>query len=270
MAIPENNNTFSAGRVALVTGGASGIGAAVAERLVARGGHVVIADIDTDRGNAVAARIGAVFVRTDVGSLADNEAAVEAAVSRFGRLDVVHLNAGTTGRTAIGDGFDLDSYRNIVNVNLDSVVFGVQAALPHVRRGQGPGGQGSRERGSIVVTASAAALRPSIEVLYSATKSAVIGLVRSLAPVLRRDGVSIDALCPGLVDTPLIAGRRSAIAEAGIPVASAEQVADAFETVLGDERTGQAWLVMADRPVAPFPFAELPVPGAEKLINADQ
>ncbi|MFF3754686.1 SDR family NAD(P)-dependent oxidoreductase [Streptomyces sp. NPDC002018] len=257
MAMPENNTAFRAGQVALVTGGAGGIGAAVVERLVARGGHVVVADIDTERGEAVAARTGALFVRTDVGSLTDNEAVVEAAVSRFGRLDVVHLNAGTTGRTAIGDGFAPDSYRALVSVNLDSVVFGIQAALPHLRR----------THGSIVVTASAAALRPSIEVLYSATKSAVIGLVRSLAPSLHRDGVSLNALCPGLVDTPLIAGRRTAIAEAGIAVASTEQVADAFETVLGDSRTGQAWLVMADRPVAPFPFAELPVPGAEKLIG---
>ncbi|MFI7099638.1 SDR family NAD(P)-dependent oxidoreductase [Streptomyces sp. NPDC050161] len=257
MAAQENSESQARGPVALVTGGASGIGAAVAGRLVARGYRVVIADIDAPRGEAVAARTGAVFVRTDVAALQDNEAAVAAAVATYGRLDVVHLNAGITGGTSLGPGFDPDGYRKIVGINLDSVVFGIQAALPQVRR----------SGGHIVVTASAAALRPSIEVVYSATKSAVVALVRSLAPVLQPDKVSLNALCPGLVDTPLIAGRRPAIAEAGLPVASVEHVADAFETVLADGRTGQAWLVMADRPVAPFPFPDLPVPGAEKLIN---
>lgn len=257
-ATAPRRDARSCGRVALITGGASGIGAAVAQRLTARGDHVVIADIDARRGEEVAARTGAVFVRTDVARPEDNEAVVEAAVARFGRLDVVHLNAGITAGPAIGPGFDLDAYRTMVGVNLDSVVFGIQAALPHLRQGGG---------GRIVVTASAAALRPSIEVIYSATKGAVIALVRSLAPVLQRDGTAINALCPGLVDTPIIADRRAAIAEAGIPVASTDYVADAFETVLGDDRTGQAWLAMADRPVAPFPFPDLTVPGAEKLIS---
>ncbi|WP_345624574.1 SDR family NAD(P)-dependent oxidoreductase [Streptomyces ziwulingensis] len=256
VAVPQGNGSPAGGRVVLVTGGASGIGAAVAGRLAARGDRVLVADIDARRGEAVAARTGALFLRTNVAELEDNEAAVEAAVAAFGRLDVVHLNAGITGGTSLGPDFDLDGYRKIVGINLDSVVFGIQAALPHVRR----------SGGRIVVTASAAALRPSIEVVYSATKSAVVALVRSLAPVLQRDGVTLNALCPGLVDTPLIAARRSSISAAGLPVASAEQVADAFETVLADERTGQAWLVMADRPVIPFPFPELPVPGAEKLI----
>jgi NAD(P)-dependent dehydrogenase (short-subunit alcohol dehydrogenase family) len=257
MAVTENSDPPARSRVALVTGGASGIGAAVAGRLAARGDRVVIADIDARRGEETAARTGAVFVRTDVARLQDNEAAVEAALAAYGRLDVVHLNAGITGGTSLGPDFDPDGYRRIVGINLDSVVFGIQAALPHVRR----------SGGRIVVTASAAALRPSIEVVYSATKSAVVALVRSLAPVLERDGVALNAICPGLVDTPLIAERRSSITEAGLPMASAQQVADAFETVLADGRTGQAWLVMADRPVMPFPFPDLPVPGADKLIS---
>ncbi len=245
-----------AGAVVLITGGASGIGAAVARRFAGHGSHVVIADIDEERGGAVAAEVGGVFLRADVGQLADNEAIVKATVAQFGRLDIVHLNAGVIGTTTIGDTFDLERYRAVVNVNLDSVVFGVQAAAPWLR---GFGG------GSIVVTASAAALRPSIEVFYSATKSAVIGLVRSLAPMFAADSITINALCPGLIDTPLIDSRRAVINQAGVPVASPALVADALEAVLAAGDTGQAWLVMADRDVAPFAFTDLPVPGAEKL-----
>ncbi|MEU8001749.1 SDR family NAD(P)-dependent oxidoreductase [Catellatospora sp. NPDC049111] len=247
------------GKVAVVTGGAGGIGAACAERLARGGAHVVVADIDTERGSAVAARIGGEFVAADVTRLADNTALFDTAVARFGRLDVVHLNAGIIGGTTPGDGFDLDRYRHIVATNLDSVVFGVQAALPHLRA----------TAGAVVVTASAAALRPSIEVLYSATKSAVIGLVRSLAPVLAADGVTVNALCPGLVDTPMIAARQEAIRAAGVPVADPALVADALEAVLAGRGTGEAWLVMADRDVAPFPFPDLPVPGAHRLRYRD-
>ncbi|MGH2952295.1 MAG: SDR family NAD(P)-dependent oxidoreductase [Solirubrobacterales bacterium] len=241
--------------VLLVTGGASGIGAAVAGRFAASGGSVAIADIDAERGRAVADMVGALFMRADVASLDDNLALVDAVLARYGRLDVVHLNAGMIGAASIGERFDLAAYRRVVNVNLDSVVFGIQAALPALREAGG----------AIVVTASAAALRPSIEVFYSATKSAVIGLVRSFAPVLAADGVSINALCPGIVDTPLIDSRRDAITAAGVAVADVSLVAAAFDAVLAEGATGQAWLVMADRPVAPFEFADLPVPGADRL-----
>jgi NAD(P)-dependent dehydrogenase (short-subunit alcohol dehydrogenase family) len=243
-------------KVVLITGAASGIGAAVAKRCAGRGSRVVLADIDEDRGRTVAADLHASFVRADVGSYADNIALVEAVVAEHGRIDVVHLNAGMIGTTSIGDTFDPAAYRRVLNVNLDSVVFGVQAALPALRAAGG---------GAIVVTASAAALRPSIEVIYSATKSAVIGLVRSLAPVLESDGITVNALCPGIVDTPLIDSRRAAIAAAGVPVAGVDLVVDAFDAALDGGGTGQAWLVMADRELAPVRFAELPVPGADRL-----
>ncbi|WP_117210376.1 SDR family NAD(P)-dependent oxidoreductase [Allorhizocola rhizosphaerae] len=244
------------GKVAVVTGGAGGIGAACAERLAQGGAHTVIADIDTERGPAVAARIGAEFVAADVSRLGDNTALFDQVAERFGRLDLVHLNAGIIGDTGPGDRFDPVRYQRIVATNLDSAVFGVQAALPHLRAAGG---------GAIVVTASAAALRPSIEVYYSATKSAVIGLVRSLAVVLADEGITVNALCPGLVDTSMIAGRREAIRAAGVPVADPRLVADALEDVLDGGGTGNAWLVMADRGIAPFPFADLPVPGADRL-----
>jgi NAD(P)-dependent dehydrogenase (short-subunit alcohol dehydrogenase family) len=235
--------------VVLVTGGASGIGAALARKARERGSEVIIADLDAERGERLAAEIGAAFVRTDVRQPADNTAVVAAALGLHGRLDRVHLNAGVLAGTSIGPGFDVDAYRLLVGVNLDAVVFGVQAALPALRE----------SGGSILVTASATGMRPSPEVLYAATKHAVIGLVRSLGPVLVADGVAINAICPGLVDTPMIAARRESISDAGLPVADTAYVVDAAERVLADGRTGQAWVVMADRSVTPFEFAELPI-----------
>ncbi|MFG2879466.1 SDR family NAD(P)-dependent oxidoreductase [Streptomyces sp. NPDC048337] len=235
--------------VVLVTGGASGIGAAAVRRFIRNGSSVVIADVDAGQGAALAAETGAHFVRTDVRELADNEAAVAAAVDRFGRLDIVHLNAGTISSTSIGEGFDPERYRRLMGINLDSVVYGIQAAHGPLKA----------TGGKIVVTASATGMRPSYEVFYSASKHAVVGLVRSLGPVLAADGISVNALCPGLVDTPLIADRMAELARAGMAVSSVDSVVDALDTVLADPRTGLAWLVMADRPLAPFEFADLPV-----------
>ncbi|MDH6131103.1 NAD(P)-dependent dehydrogenase (short-subunit alcohol dehydrogenase family) [Kitasatospora sp. MAA4] len=243
--------------VVLITGGAGGIGAAAVRRFAARGNQVVIADLDRDRGEALAAETGAYFVRTDVRDLAENEAAVAAAVERFGRLDVVHLNAGTIASTSIGESFAPDRYRHLMGVNLDSVVYGVQAAHGPLKAAGG---------GRIVVTASATGMRPSYEVFYAASKHAVVGLVRSLGPLLEAEGIRINALCPGLVDTPLIADRMAELNRAGMAVSDPESVVDALETVLADPRTGLAWLVMADRPLAPFEFADLPVAREKNLL----
>lgn len=256
MAVSSHFN----GKVVVITGGASGIGQAVATRFTEHGSHVVIGDVDADRGERVARDLGARFVRTDVASIEDSAALMDSAVAWYGRLDIVHLNAGIIGATTVGDVFDLDAYRRIVAVNFDSVVFGIQAALPHFRRAGG---------GSLVVTASAAALRPSIEMFYSATKSAVIGLVRSLGPVLAEHGITVNALCPGLVDTPLIDSRRSAVSAAGVPVAPTGLVVDALESAVSSGKTGQAWLIMAGHEIAPFQFTELPVPGADQLRYRD-
>lgn len=131
-------------RVALITGGASGIGAAAARLLAARGMRIVLVDRDEERGAAVAAELDGRFVAADVGSLADNERAVRVAADEFGRLDVVVLNAGVPGRCGLADFTEL-SYRDTMRTNVDGVVYGLRACLPLVRR------QGE---GSVVVTAS--------------------------------------------------------------------------------------------------------------------
>jgi NAD(P)-dependent dehydrogenase (short-subunit alcohol dehydrogenase family) len=227
--------TDAAAKVAVVTGGASGIGAAVVRRLSGAGYRVVVADLDEDGGRALAEQVDGLFVRTDVGEFADNEAVMAEAVEAFGRVDVVHLNAGVTSGTLVGENFDLPAYRRVVRVNLDGVVFGIQAALPHLSHG-----------GAIVATASLAGLVPFSDAFYAATKHAVVGLVRSLAMTLPAN-VTINAVCPGFTDTALIAGLRESLVSQGYLLASPDRVADAVEKILTEGGTGQAWTVQADQ-----------------------
>ncbi|MGV9300363.1 SDR family NAD(P)-dependent oxidoreductase [Amycolatopsis sp. NPDC003676] len=238
-------------RVALITGGGSGIGAAAARRFAAQGIRVVLVDRDEERGAAVAAELDGRFVAADVGSLADNERAVRTAVEEFGRLDVVLLNAGVPGRCGLADFTEL-SYRDTMRTNVDGVVYGLHACLPQLR------GQGG---GSVVVTASLAGLTGSPDLFYATGKYALVGLVRSAAPHLAADGIRINALCPGLVDTPIIAGFRPALEKAGLGIADPAEAATAVETILADGGTGGAWVVQAGRPASLVPIPEIALAG---------
>ncbi|GAA0344778.1 SDR family NAD(P)-dependent oxidoreductase [Streptomyces blastmyceticus] len=242
--------------VVLVTGGASGIGAAVVRRFARAGARVVIADVDERAGAAVAEVTGGLFVPTDVTREQDNQAAVRAAVTAFGGLDVVHLNAGVGGAGGAGEDFDLQRYRQTLAVNIDGTMFGIRAALPVLA----PAG-----RGAIVVTSSLAGLAPApFDPVYSASKHAVIGLVRSLALAWTESGVTINAVCPGFVDTPMIASVRDAIVGRGLAVADPAQVAEAVEAIVAGGETGRAWMVQAGRPPEPveFPRVDLSRDGA--------
>ncbi|MEU7832430.1 SDR family NAD(P)-dependent oxidoreductase [Nonomuraea sp. NPDC049129] len=158
----------------LITGGAGGIGAAIARRMVCKGRKVVIAD------------------------------------------------------------------------NLDGVVYGIHACLPHLRG-----------HGSIIVTSSLAGLKEAPDPFYAASKHALVGLARSTATLLAHDGVKVNALCPGLVDTPLLAPYREPLTEAGHTFADPDEAADAVEAILTDGRTGQAWIVLNGRPSYPARFPDV-------------
>jgi NAD(P)-dependent dehydrogenase (short-subunit alcohol dehydrogenase family) len=237
-----------AGSVAMVTGGASGIGAAIAERLAGLGALVVVADVDCAAATAVADRIGGRSVRCDVSRLEDNAAAVAAAVHAYGGLDVVALNAGVS--TGYGPDLDLESYRRAMAVNLDGVVFGAHAARPALR---------ARGGGEIIATASLAGLDPTpLDPIYSATKAAVVGLVRALGPAWAGDGIRVNALCPGFTDTPMVDPLRPALADARMPLMSARSVVDAFLAALTGGRTGECWYVQFGRAPEPFRFPRVP------------
>lgn len=249
-----------AGRNALVTGGASGIGAAVAASLVQAGARVTIADLDSPALVATARQIGARAAVLDVSS----SAAWDRFIDEHDHFDLVHLNAGvTTHRDVLAGPADPavpplsrvtdDEYRHIMGVNVDGVVFGARAVIP---------GMCERRNGDIVVTASVAAFVPiPPDPVYGLTKYAVSGLVKSLTPRLAEYDVCISAICPGFVDTPLISERaREWIAELGMPLMKTQQVVDAVHTSLRRRVNGAHWMVLPDQDpmlheqaVVPFP-----------------
>lgn len=240
-------------KVALVTGGASGIGQATVRRLAALGASVAVVDIDTARAEVAAAEVGGIAIGADVSRSDEWTRIVSSIREQLGGLDVAHLNAGVT--TGVADITELtdEEYRRIVGVNMDGVTFGVRAVLPELR---------SRGGGAIVATASLAGIVAfPLDAAYTMTKHAVVGLVRALGRVLGAEGITINAVCPGLVDTPLLTGPiRDALVESGFPLIDPDSVADAvLQCVLGDV-TGQAFVVQAGLEPTPYRFGRPPGP----------
>jgi NAD(P)-dependent dehydrogenase (short-subunit alcohol dehydrogenase family) len=241
-----------AGRVALVTGGASGIGAGVCRMLAAAGARVLVCDLDLAGASAVAEEIGGLAVRCDVSVLGDSEAAVAAALESFGGLDVVVLNAGVDSLAVGLDRFDEVGYRRAMGVNLDGVVFGLVAALPALR---------ARGGGQVVVLASLAGLAPvPMDPVYAANKAAVVNLVRSVGPGLAAGGIVVNAVCPGFTDTAIVDPVRPFLESAGMPLMPVQDVVAAIEIVLGSEVGGQAWIVQHGRAPQPYQFRGVPGP----------
>lgn len=207
---------------AIVTGGEGGLGRAFRARLEREGYQVESLDISTG------------FDVSD-----------PAAWERVGPVDLACLNAGVlTGELGV------ESYRRAVSVNVDGVVLGVL----HLRQ--------VMTEGSIVATASLAGLTamPS-DPVYSLTKHAVVGFVRSMAPHL--EPIRLNAVCPGIADTPMIDHQREALAAATFPLLAPDEVADAMWRAATSGVTGECWFVQPGREPAPFRFPNLPGPRAE-------
>jgi NAD(P)-dependent dehydrogenase (short-subunit alcohol dehydrogenase family) len=186
------------GPVALVTGGASGMGAAIARRLSADGHRLVIADIDESAARELAAGLPgeALAVGGDIGVEADVDGHMAAALDGFGRLDRVVLNAGIPGRPTPLSEESVATFDRIVAVNLRGTFLGLRAALRQLRS-QGEGG-------AIVVTASTAGLSGSELGAYSAAKHGTVALTRSAAIEGAAFGVRVNAIAPGAIDTPMM------------------------------------------------------------------
>ena len=219
------------GRAAVITGGASGIGLATARRFAAEGADVVIADVNVEAGEKAAAECGARFRELDVA----DRSSWEAFLAAEPHIDVAHLNAGVV--TGTFDGFDSltdEQYQRIMSVNVDGVVNGFRA-LPAVMSARG---------GSIVVTASIAGIIPfPQDPIYTMTKHAVLGLARSLAPLLAAKGIVVNAVCPGITETPLLGDAIKLLRDSGFPVVDANDVASAVLEAATSEESGQAWVV---------------------------
>jgi NAD(P)-dependent dehydrogenase (short-subunit alcohol dehydrogenase family) len=188
-----------AGKVALVTGGGSGIGAATARRLAAEGARVAVVDRDADAAERVASALPseALAVTADVALEQDVERYAAAAVERFGRLDLHHLNAGIAGTLAPLPEIGADEFDSVLAVNLRGVFLGLRAAFRQFAV-QGGGG-------AIVTTASIAGLRGAGDLLpYHTSKHGVIGLTRGAAVYGGPLGVRVNAVAPGIVPTGLL------------------------------------------------------------------
>jgi len=240
---------LSAGSVALVTGGASGIGEALCARLAAAGARVGVVDRDAAGAARVAEACSGLAVACDVTSDTSMAAAVAEVETWGGRLDFVALNAGTVGGQSGLEDLDVAAYRRVMGVNVDHVVFGLTAAVPALRRAGG---------GTVIATASLAGLvgMPG-DAIYTLSKHAVVGLVRSAA-TLGAEGIRVMAVCPGFADTALIAHVREQFGE--FPLLTAADVADAVEAMIANGEAGQCWFVQPGREPAPFGFRGVPGP----------
>jgi NAD(P)-dependent dehydrogenase (short-subunit alcohol dehydrogenase family) len=215
-------------RSALVTGGASGIGAATVELLEREGTEVVALDLATG---------------FDVGD--------PAAWESVSPVDFAFLNAGVaTGEMEVAELSD-EAYRRALAANVDGVVFGVR----RLARVMAPGS-------SIVATASLAGLLPIwLDPIYTLTKHAVVGFVRAAAPQLAERGIRINALCPGFADTPIVDDTlREWVAEQGVPLIAPGRVAEAALVAARSEETGQAWVVQPGREPLVYEFRGVPGP----------
>jgi len=186
------------GKVAVITGGCSGIGLATVRRFAEEGARVVIGDLDEVNGPRIATEIGGTFVRADVVSKGDVDALFRTAKETYGSVDIAFNNAGISPPEddSILD-TDLDAWRRVQEVNLTSVYLCCKAALPYML------GQG---KGSIINTASFVAVMGAAtsQISYSASKGGVLSMSRELGVQFAREGVRVNALCPGPVNTPLL------------------------------------------------------------------
>lgn len=205
-----------AGKVAVITGAASGIGRATVDLFVAEGAKVIAADIQEDKG----ARIehdhkgAAKFVRCNVLEEGDIAAAVSAATSEFGKLDVIFNNAGAGGVRETPDTVTAEGFDSVMHLHVRAALFGMKYAAPVMRKQGG---------GSIISTASIAGLRTGYgPLLYSTAKAAVVHMTHAAAAQLGQDNIRVNCICPGMIATNIFA------ASFGIPSQLAETRIDAL------------------------------------------
>lgn len=241
------------GKVAVVTGAASGIGLATARRFAAEGASVVVVDRAAEAGELAAKELDGRFVSANVGDAEAWETIVATATGAFGGVDIVYLNAGvTTGEGTIANLTD-KQYRRTMAANVDGVVFGARACIPAIA---------ARGGGAIVATASLAGLIAfPPDPIYNMTKHAVVGFIRGIAPQLEAQGITANCVCPGIVATGLVDEEaRTRLESAGFVLIEPEEIAAAVLDCVTGTATGQAIVCQAGREPVPYQFHDVPGP----------
>ena len=181
-------------KIVVITGAASGIGAATARRFASEGARLALADIDTAAGEAIAKELGALFVQTDVTEESQVAALIDGAVADHGRIDVLANNAGIMGAGTLPE-LDGETWRRVIDIDLNSVFYGCRAIIPHFRTAGG---------GIIVNTASISGIGGDYALpSYNAAKAGVVNLTRSLAIEHADQNIRVNCVCPGPIDTPM-------------------------------------------------------------------
>src|SRR3990170_1879594 len=251
------------GKVALVTGGSSGLGRATAIALAATGASVVVADVDADGGAETVSLIAqtggtAAFVKCDVTSRADLQGMVAFAERTYGGLDILHNNAGIGTPPPRFPDAPPERWEQTLAVDLWSVIAGTQAATPTMRRHSG---------GVIISTASMAGIiQYQPDPIYAAAKHAVVGLTRALVFLKDEANIRVNCICPGVVDTPMITAgmgdltpeqraQRDAILGRMPLIQPGEVAAAVLELVRDDSLAGEAMGIMYGRPPRLIPPA---------------
>ncbi len=195
------------GRTAIITGGASGIGAATVRMFIEEGARVLIADLQVEKGQALAETLGenALFQQVNVTYETDIARAMDSVLSRWGRLDCLYNNAGFGGALGPIESTEVEEYDMTFDVLLKSVFLGMKHAAPIMKR---------QQAGSIISTASAAGLETGMAPhLYSVAKAGVVHLTKSVALELGEHNIRVNCICPGAIVTPLAVGRPEPRAE---------------------------------------------------------
>ena len=220
-----------AGKVGVVTGGAAGIGEAIAERLIQAGASVLIADLDEQTGRAVAARLRAEFVAVDMSTDEGVREMMAAVARRFGGLDVLVNNAGGVSSPHYPEA-TIEHWMRTLDLNLRSVMLATQLAV-EVMAGRGGG--------AIVNVASVAGLGlgPHDAPEYAVAKAGVVRLTATLGPLRERVGVRVNCICPDIVDTPASRRSRARMMPAELaalpPVLAPDEIAEAAVELLADD-----------------------------------
>lgn len=203
-------------RVALVTGGASGLGKACAQKFADEGAIIVVSDINVENGEAFVASLPkAHFIRADVSKAEEVEAMVAETVAKYGRLDILMNNAGIDGAQAPTHESTLENWHNVMKINMDGVYYGLKYGIAQMVR---------QQSGVVLNTSSTVGLVAFANIPpYSASKAGVIGLTRAAAIEYAKQGIRVNAICPSVVRTPLV---EHFIATSDDPAATEERFAN--------------------------------------------